>query len=246
LTGNPEWSGVSGVPVQILDKTSMLGVPFDSLGSGRKTLMAAAQEEIVLQSPYLMLTEEGMQALQDAAERGVKVTVITNSPATGDSGTVQAHFLLFWREILARLPGGELKVFTGDLNLHAKAMVIDRRLVLMGSDNYDFFGSEVNGEVVTALDSSELAAQVLEAFQQDMSNPLTRTRPYLILRGADGEVVRIPPGEKDAGRPVSVYGPEDHTEKGRIDRFKSRAMKKLRSIKGFEALMQFPRHLLKD
>jgi putative cardiolipin synthase len=232
---------VTEAPTKVLDKTSMVGDGFNSLRAGRASLMAEAKEEILLQTPYLMLTEEQMINLELAAERGVKVRILTNGIGTGDSGTVQAHFLLFWREILARLPGGELLVFTGEWPMHTKAMVVDRKLAVLGSDNYDFFGSEVNGEVVCVLDSPEFASQLAASWEADVANPVTKTKRYLILRDAGGRVVRIPEGEPDAGRPVPVYGPEDHTDPSLWQKMFRKAMGRILELKAFEALMK-PTH----
>ena len=63
--------------------------------------------------------------LAEAAGRGVRITILTNSPLSSDNAMSQAVFLEQWPELLARLPGARLFV-TGDRhNLHGKLAVFD-------------------------------------------------------------------------------------------------------------------------
>ncbi len=68
-------------------------------------------------------------------------------------------------EIVTRLPRMEVPA---RLALHAKTMVIDRRIVFIGSFNMDPRSTHLNTEMGVLVDSPELAAQVATAIERDM------------------------------------------------------------------------------
>ena len=78
-----------------------------------------------MQSPYLVLSEEGIALLADAGRRGVAITVLTNSPVSSDNALSQAFFLEQWPDLLARVPGMRLFVGGSPHTLHGKSAVFD-------------------------------------------------------------------------------------------------------------------------
>jgi UDP-glucuronate 4-epimerase len=65
--------------------------------------IGSAQHDIVLQSPYLLLTPHLLKALEDASARDVRVTLLTNSPVSSDNVASQTLFVDSWTELEAAM-----------------------------------------------------------------------------------------------------------------------------------------------
>lgn len=162
-----------------------------------ESLMMAAKREVVVVSPYMIPAEEGMQVLQSLHERGVSVRALTNSLASTDISAVHAVYSRYRPEMLqygAELY--ELKPIPGKRtrsnlfrrkaasrsSLHAKVYVIDREYTVIGSMNFDPRSRLRNTEVLVAIRSEEMAAQVLKMFD-DITAPATSYRVQLDAQG---------------------------------------------------------------
>ncbi|MEQ1666491.1 MAG: phospholipase D family protein, partial [Bdellovibrionales bacterium] len=135
------------------------GVLTDSL----MNLVKRAKHSIDIQSPYLVTTAVGRKLFADAVKRGVKVRILTNSLASTDN--LEA-FSGYQRDRKALLATG-IRVFefrpdakerydimTGALQktvdfkpifgLHAKSMVIDGNITVVGTFNLDPRSANLN------------------------------------------------------------------------------------------------------
>lgn len=122
--------------------------------------IAGADERAWLATPYLVPDEPILTALCSAAHRGVDVRVLV--PRRGDSRLVQAAMRSFYAELLAA--GVSVQEFRPAM-LHAKLLVIDRELTVIGSANLDNRSFRLNFEVAVAVygaaAADEVAAQLL-------------------------------------------------------------------------------------
>lgn len=158
------------------------GATLDSLLS----LLRQARSSIAIQSPYLITTELGRSALREAVQRGVEVRILTNSLASTDN--LEA-FSGYQRDRSALLETG-VRVFefrpdaaerttmmTGSLattlehapifGLHAKSMVIDGHITVIGTFNLDPRSANLNTECVTVVYSDQIAAGVLQGMETE-------------------------------------------------------------------------------
>lgn len=153
------------------------GVCTDSLIN----LVKRAKVSIDIQSPYLITTELGRRLFKEAVDRGVKVRILTNSLASTDN--LEA-FSGYQRDRKALLETGveiyefrpdaavRYQVMTGALQekinftpifgLHAKSMVIDGVITVIGTFNLDPRSANLNTECVTVVYSPKVSAAVLE------------------------------------------------------------------------------------
>lgn len=177
--------------------------------SGRITeqfvkLVGRANERILIQSPYLVLSERGMELFEELSEKGVTVGVSTNSLAATDNWTAYGTFHQQKRELLRDL---DMEVFEfrptplGDLAhrvdgepesevepffcLHAKSIVVDEELGCIGSYNLDPRSANLNTEVALLVWDEEFTARlessILADMQPDQSWVLAaRDRPILV------------------------------------------------------------------
>ncbi|MFZ2960692.1 MAG: phosphatidylserine/phosphatidylglycerophosphate/cardiolipin synthase family protein [Candidatus Ozemobacteraceae bacterium] len=178
-------------PIKIMDKNSLYGSRNDIIDQLVK-FIDGARREIIIQNPYIVLTERAEAALIRASKRGIPIYMHTNSPVTTDSAPTQAMFYRDWKDILRDMPTCRIFVFAGKQMLHAKTFVFDAKIGVVGTYNMDFISEEVNSEVVAAVDSVEFARQLRAGIMSDIAI----SKEYRIKRLANGEV-------------EAIFGPDD-------------------------------------
>lgn len=136
------------------EKTKCPGIADDML-----ELFAGAQCEIVLETPYLVLSKEMKRIFASAAARGVHITILTNSLATTNHHSAHGAYENDKRWLLRHCI--ELWELTGEKHLHAKAAVVDRSVAIIGSYNFDMLSEKRNSEVAVAIHDQEIAGQLL-------------------------------------------------------------------------------------
>jgi cardiolipin synthase C len=157
------------------------------LGGGGETtsalarLVAGAQSRIVIQSPYLVMSDAALSLFRQTAARGVKVRISTNSLASTDniqafsgyrnqrSRLLEMGLQIFEYRPDARVqrlaaPQAKAPVFA----LHAKTMVIDSGVLYIGTFNFDPRSENLNTEAGVVLRDPRLARAVEAAIETDM------------------------------------------------------------------------------
>ena len=142
------------------------------------SIIGAAQQELMVVSPYFVPGERGMQAFRALVDRGVKVRVLTNSLAATDAAIVHIGYSKYRRRLIEmgveiyelRPEPGEEKARLGVLgssksSLHAKVLIVDRKTLFIGSFNVDPRSSLENTEMGLEIESEALAAQVAGILQ---------------------------------------------------------------------------------
>ena len=169
-------------------------------------LVQGAQQEVLLVSPYFIPSEQGMGVLCGLTRRGVRVRLLTNSLASTDVPVVHAGYARYRPRLLAcgvalyelrpsaTRSGSTRPGLSSGASLHAKAVVVDGKSVLIGSMNLDPRSRQSNTEVALLVDSSTLATQLTtlfndstapeEAFQVELSEP-GNPNAALIWRGRE-------------------------------------------------------------
>jgi len=167
--------------------------------------IAGARREIIIQSPSFILTPQMLKAFRKASERGVAITLLTNSPMSSDSRIAQALFIDSWPELIARIP--TLRVFVAKRHQmqHAKRILFDDDLTFVGSYNFDPFSHQMNSETIVATLSADVAA----ATRADLATVQQHMVEYRVARDAKGRVRRHPRGHPAAGQVIVEYGPRD-------------------------------------
>ncbi|BAU47944.1 phospholipase [Sulfurifustis variabilis] len=191
---------------RILDSRTRLEARGDVIGEGLARLVQSASREILVQSPYLVLSEGAVATLEAAGRRGVRITIITNSPISSDNALSQAFFLEQWPELLARVPGLRIFVAGRPRNIHSKVAVFDDEVALVGTYNLDPVSMAVNSEIMAAVWSRAFARLAAAHPREQIAEGPPGLYEYRIERTASGQPVR----GKD-GRPVVAFGPKDHT-----------------------------------
>ena len=120
-----------------------------------QTAFFAAQEELVITTPYFCPDDSTESALLICAKRGVETHLVL--PANNDSKLVAAASKSGFAKLLSA--GVQIHEFHGGL-LHAKTMTIDRNLALIGSANLDRRSLELNFEVNMIVFDTDFASEL--------------------------------------------------------------------------------------
>lgn len=135
--------------------------------------MSTARERIWIETPYLIPDEPLETAMRIAELRGLDVQVIV--PKHGDSRLVTAASHTYCES----LGKAGVKVYEyGPPMLHAKTMVIDNTVGLVGTANIDNRSFRLNFEVAAAFYDPSVIAQLATRFENDraQSRALSRHR----------------------------------------------------------------------
>lgn len=154
-----------------------------------------------LVSAYFVPEKEGSEKLQQLAQNGVKVRVLTNSYKANDVAIVHAFYAKYRQELLqsgvhlyeflpamddlendesAQEISKQTKISLKGLSrssLHAKMMALDEKQVFIGSFNFDPRSANLNTEIGVILNSPPLA----EAIHHTMDDHLNKYAYHLVL-----------------------------------------------------------------
>ena len=135
----------------------------------------SAKREILVLNAYFIPSERIREALKNAARRGVRVTIVTNSPETNDlpqmayaSRYLDQELLEVNEEPQTQRSGGAIRIAEwngqnfGEGTLHAKFAVADRQLAIGGSYNLDARSETLNSETVVVFENAQLASALAE------------------------------------------------------------------------------------
>jgi putative cardiolipin synthase len=165
----------------------------ETIANNIRALMKTAKQELLIISAYFVPGIDGMNLFRDLVAHGVKVRVLTNSLASTDSPVVHIGYSRYRKQLLKLgvelyeirpEPGHRPRRFrrasgSSNASLHAKALVIDQRLVFIGSMNMDGRSKKFNSEMGLVLRSSDFAKQVtniLDELDADESYKLSLDR----------------------------------------------------------------------
>ncbi len=168
--------------------------------------IGGAQEEFILISPYFVPLDSGVNLFRRLRERGVRVVVITNGLAATDVPAVHAGYSKYRNDLLE--VGVELYEMRGDVtvpaaeragttfsraSLHAKGFIVDRRLLFVGSFNFDPRSVFINTEMGILVDSPAPAGFAASGLDRGLLD-----RAYRVVRNDAGRLRWI--GEQDGAR----------------------------------------------
>jgi cardiolipin synthase C len=159
-------------------------------------LVESARQEVLIQSPYLVLSDPALALFRRARDRGVRIRISTNSLASTDNLQAFSGYRSQRARLLAM--GIELREFRPHPDverevmqryavlrarppvfaLHAKTMVVDRDRVFIGTYNLDPRSENLNTEVGVIIGDPVQAQRVASAIEVDMQpgnswNPAT-------------------------------------------------------------------------
>lgn len=150
-------------------------------------LIRKAKKSVYIQSPYLVTTELSQQLFSEAINRGVEVKILTNSMMSTDNLEAFSGYKRDREKLLETgidiyefKPDAAIrfKVMTGALQkemdytpifgLHAKSMVVDEAIAVVGTFNLDPRSANLNTECIAVVYGSTIAGNLHTAMLEDM------------------------------------------------------------------------------
>lgn len=213
--------GYVGSATVIADKPDKIrDDPDDSSSHGGpqlRKLLEQAQSDLVLVSPYFVVDDDGIKWFAAQVKRGVHIRVLTNSFEATDVAAVHAGYAPQRKALLrAGVELYELKATAfADLtrttkkprmfassraSLHAKAYMVDRQRLYIGSLNLDPRSLRLNTEMGVVVDSPTLA----QRFADNMDKSLGDVAYQVELKKDENGVESLTWTTREKGAVVTV------------------------------------------
>ncbi len=133
--------------------------------------IATAERRVLLTTPYLVPDGSLSTAMATARLRGVEVHILT--PLRNDIRTVGAAARSYYPDLLAM--GVRIHEYAASM-LHAKTLVVDERVAVVGTANSDPRSYFLNFEVAVAIYEADTAQSMADQFARDLEKATEVTR----------------------------------------------------------------------
>ena len=142
----------------------------------------AADNEIIVITPYFVPLESGLNFWREITNKGVRVVVLTNSLASTNHIVVHSGYSSYRKQLIemgielyeARADAvsqpTELADAPDNRTLHTKLIIIDQEQVFAGSLNMDPRSIQLNAEMGVYINSPELAEELATEFFDDIKD----------------------------------------------------------------------------
>lgn len=198
----------------------------ETVVDGLLALMRQAQRDLTIVSPYFVPGREILDAFAQARARGVRVRVLTNSLASNDAPIAHAGYARYRPALLdmgvelyemrseqrglrsALGAGSGSAAGSSRAMLHSKLLVVDERLVAIGSMNLDMRSHRQNTEIALLIRSGTLGrgatAQIAQAMEDAAWRVERGERGRLVWRAPEGSDLEDSTTEPDASLPLRL------------------------------------------
>ncbi|WP_431094714.1 phospholipase D-like domain-containing protein [Polaromonas aquatica] len=170
----------------------------DTAVDGLLQLMSQAKRNLLIVSPYFVPGERMMKQFAEIRQRGIRVRVLTNSLASNDAPAAHVGYARYRKALLemgieiyemraeqegsfssfgsAAIAGGSIGGSTGGstsgsrASLHSKVVVIDDRLLVVGSMNLDLRSQLQNSEVAIVIRNRAISAEATRLIEPTLAS----------------------------------------------------------------------------
>jgi cardiolipin synthase len=126
-----------------------------------------ATKEILITSPYFIPGESLLDALSISSLSGISVKLLV--PGKSDSILVNSAARSYYNDLLKA--GVEIYQYQKGF-VHAKTMVTDKKVAIVGTANMDFRSFDLNFEVNAIVYDTEIASELSEIFYDDLKDAI--------------------------------------------------------------------------
>lgn len=145
-------------------------------------LMKDAKEQVLIQSPYVVMNDMMYDAFEEIGADLTDYEILLNSIAVGDNICASSDYKYSREDVLAT--GIDVYEYQGEHSMHNKSLVIDHRLSVIGSFNFDMRSVYLDTETMLVIDGEEFAAQ--------LENNIQVMQEESLLTQTDGTYVENP------------------------------------------------------
>ncbi len=152
-------------------------------------LVNESKKSIYIQTPYLITTDLGLNLFRNAVSRGIAVHILTNSLSSTDNLEAFSGYKRNRKELLKagvqiyeykpdaairkNLMKSELQRrldFVPIFGLHAKSMVVDDSIAVIGTFNLDPRSANLNTECFAVIHSKEIARDMANIMKEELES----------------------------------------------------------------------------
>ncbi|MET4579546.1 putative cardiolipin synthase [Ottowia thiooxydans] len=178
----------------------------DTVIDGLLSWMQQARQDVLIVSPYFVPGPKMMEFLAAMRARGVRIRILTNSLASNDAPLAHVGYARYRQDLIKMgVELHEMRALQREMartvfgssgggskaSLHAKMIVIDGRLISIGSMNLDLRSQLQNSEVALLIRSRALSSQASKLIEQTLDEGAWKLK----LNEGDGDLVwQAPPG----------------------------------------------------
>jgi cardiolipin synthase C len=217
----------------------------ETVVDGLLHLMRQARQDVLIVSPYFVPGQAMMEQFRQLRAKGIRVRVLTNSLASNDAPAAHAGYARYRTDLLALGievyemraardgasggmgstsgfglgAGGGSKSGVSRASLHSKAVIVDSRLLVVGSMNLDLRSQRKNSEVALLIRSrplSQIAVRQVEGTFARGAYRLDMDQGHLVWRAPPGAAFKDADSEPDAStklrllvRLIAPFAPDE-------------------------------------
>lgn len=140
-----------------------------------KGLMEAAEERVILHTPYAVLNRDMEEGMRRIAENVPEFTMVLNSVENGDNIVASGDYLRHKQDIIDT--GVRIFEFDGGDSTHGKSILVDDRISAVGSYNLDLRSTYMDTELMLVIDSEPLNRELekyMDYFQRNSRRVIDR------------------------------------------------------------------------
>ena len=127
-------------------------------------LLMQQGQEVRIQTPYIICGSAMYRDLEEVASRTASLQIMTNAPEGGANPFGCADFLNQKHRLLNL--GAQTLEWLGGQSLHAKTVLIDENLSIIGSFNLDMRSTYLDTELMVVIDCPQLNRLLRESFEE--------------------------------------------------------------------------------
>lgn len=228
--------------VLLVDKPSKIAADADDVAEAQETavdgllqLMSQAKSDLLIVSPYFVPGDVMMGQFAELRRRGIRVRVLTNSLASNDAPAAHVGYARYREALLAMgielyemraEQEGTVRSFGSGVgstggskggsraSLHAKVVVMDGRLLVVGSMNLDLRSKLQNSEVAIIIRNRKLSQETTQMIEPALASGAYHVELIngkLVWRAPQGSGLKDSTTEPDASLTLKLllklFGP---------------------------------------
>ena len=211
----------------LVDKASKIAADADDVQASQDTtvdgllqLMAEAKSDLLIVSPYFVPGQRMMDQFAAIRQKNVRIRVLTNSLASNDAPAAHVGYARYRKDLLglgielyemraeqeSTLSGFSSLGSAGSAggsraSLHAKIVVLDDSLLVVGSMNLDLRSQLQNSEVALVIRSRKLSADTTRLIEPALAKGAYKVeldKGQLVWRAPQGSRLKDSRTEPDA------------------------------------------------